>query len=124
MRKDPLVVIVDDDEAVREALPGLVRELGYAARVFGSAEEFLASDAVSSAKCLILDIGLPGISGPDLRRELARSGYITPTIFITGRAQDSIPPGLLPEGPVECLFKPFSDEDLKTALELALRKAD
>jgi FixJ family two-component response regulator len=115
-----VVIIVEDDESVRESLPDLLGELGYAARAFVSAEEFLASDAASSAKCLILDIGLPGMSGPDLQRELIRLGFSIPTIFITGRADRSIPPGLLEAGGIACLFKPFSEQELRAALDQAL----
>ena len=115
-----VIVVVEDDISVRESLPGLLNELGYAARAFATAEEFLASDAVFDARCLILDIGLPGMSGPALQRELVRRGFAIPTIFITGRADRSIPPGLLKEGGVACLFKPFSEQDLQAALDLAL----
>jgi FixJ family two-component response regulator len=121
MRNEMLVVIVDDDESIRESLPDLVRQLGYPARAFASAEEFLASDAILYAQCLILDIGLPGMSGPDLQRELIRRGSLIPTIFITGRSDRSIPPGLLPKADIACLFKPFSDQDLEAALAVALQ---
>lgn len=120
MSRGELVVVVDDDESVRESLPDLLRQLGYAERAFASAEEFLASDAVQQAKCLILDIGLPGMSGPDLHRELIRRGHRTPTIFITGRSGESIPRGVLQQGGIACLFKPFSDQDLQAALDTAL----
>jgi FixJ family two-component response regulator len=122
MRKRPLVVIVDDDLSVRESLPNLVRDLGYAEKAFGSAEEFMASDAALSARCLILDIGLPGISGPELRRELMRRGYSIPTIFITGRAGNRNLPGLLEEGCIACLLKPFGDQELESALNAAFRE--
>jgi FixJ family two-component response regulator len=115
-----VIVVVEDDISVRESLPVLLKELGYAARAFATAEEFLASDAVFDAKCLILDIGLPGMSGPDLQRELVRRGFAIPTIFITGRADRSIPPGLLKEGGIACLFKPFSEQDLQAALAYGL----
>ena len=116
----PIVVIVEDDESVRESLPDLLKELGYVARAFASAEEFLASDAVGAAQCMILDIGLPGMSGPELQRELIRRGGSVPTIFITGRADRTIPPGLLEDGGIACLFKPFSEQELRDALGLAL----
>jgi FixJ family two-component response regulator len=122
MRNEALVVIVDDDVSVRESLPDLVRQLGYAARAFASAEEFLASGVISSAACLILDIGMPGMSGPDLRRELVRRGYNTPTIFITGRSDHSIPPGLIQERDSACLFKPFGEEDMRMALDMVLQE--
>lgn len=124
MREGAQVVIVDDDESVREALPDLVRQLGYAARAFASAEEFLASDALSTADCLILDIGLPGMSGPDLQRELTRRGCAIPTVLITARSGDSVPPNPPGKGAVACVFKPFSDDDLQAALELAFRGDD
>jgi FixJ family two-component response regulator len=115
-----VVVIVEDDESVRESLPDLLNELGYSARAFVSAEEFLASDAVSDVACLILDIGLPGMSGPDLQRELIRRGFSIPTIFITGRPDRSIPPGVLDAGAIACLLKPFSEQELRDALVIAL----
>jgi len=121
MGNPAVVVIVEDDESVRESLPDLLSQLGYSARAFVSAEEFLASDAVAEARCLILDIGLPGMSGPDLQRELIRRGHSIPIIFITGRADRSIPPGLLKDGAIACLFKPFSERDLRDALNAALQ---
>jgi len=122
MHSGALVVIVDDDESVRESLPDLLRQLGYGAQAFASAEELLASDAVLKAKCLILDIGLPGMSGPDLHRELLRRGNATPAIFITGRSNRSIPPDLLEKAGIACLFKPFSEQDLQAALNVALQE--
>ena len=115
-----LVSVIDDDESVRESLPDLLRELGFAAQVFMSAEEFLASDCIGQTGCLILDIALPGMSGPDLQRELIRRGFSIPTIFITGRPDRSIPPGLLEAGAIACLFKPFSEQELRDALLIAL----
>jgi FixJ family two-component response regulator len=120
LRTTAVVVIVEDDESVRESLPDLLHELGYRARAFVSAEEFLASDAIADAGCLILDIGLPGMSGPDLQRELIRQGLPIPTIFITGRPDRNIPPGLLDAGGIACLFKPFSEQELRAALDIAL----
>ena len=120
MRNVAVVVVVEDDESVRESLPDLLNELGYLAQAFVSAEECLASDALSNAGCLILDIGLPGMSGPDLQHELIRRGFSIPTIFITGLAENTIPPGLLKEGAVARLLKPFGEEDLRAALDIAL----
>ncbi len=121
MRDAAVVVIVEDDESVRESLPDLLEQFGYAARAFVSAEEFLASDALSAAQCLILDIALPGMSGPDLQRELIRRGLSIPTIFMTGGPHSSIPPDLLRQGAIACLLKPFSEQDLRNALDMALR---
>ena len=114
------MVVVDDDESVRESLPDLLRELGYDSKGFSSAEEFLASDCAPGADCMVLDIGLPKMSGPELQRELVRRGQARPVIYVTGRAEKSIPPGLLPRG-AQCLFKPFNDEALSAALDAVLR---
>ena len=116
-----LVSIVDDDESVRESLPDMVRQFGYAARAFPSAEAFLASEFVTETSCLILDIAMPGMSGPDLQRELATRRQMIPIVFITGGGDRAIRPRLLAQGAVECLFKPFSDTALLEALNAALR---
>ncbi|HZC12775.1 MAG TPA: response regulator [Thermoleophilaceae bacterium] len=113
--------VVDDDESVRESLPDLLREFGFAARAFASAEEFLASDCVGRTRCLVLDIAMPGMSGPDLQRELTRCRQEIPIVFITARADEADVPRLLEEGAVECLSKPFSDTALLGALKVALR---
>ncbi|MGH9759795.1 MAG: response regulator, partial [Blastocatellia bacterium] len=96
-----LVSVVDDDESVRESLPDLLRELGYAARAFSSAEEFLASDCVDQAGCLILDVAMPGMTGPDLQRELKLRQQEIPIVFITGHGDESVRPRLLEQGAVE-----------------------
>jgi FixJ family two-component response regulator len=121
MPERSLVSVVDDDESVRESLPDLLREFGFAAEVFSSAEAFLASDVVGETSCLLLDIGMPGMSGPDLQQELIRRGYEIPVVFITARADESVRARLLGEGAVECLFKPFSETALLDALNTALR---
>jgi FixJ family two-component response regulator len=115
-----LVAVVDDDESVRESLPDLLRELGFAAAAFASAEEFLAFNDIPDTACLILDIAMPGMSGPELERVLIGRGHAIPTIFITAQSAQSIPAGLLQQGAVDCLFKPFSEEELRMALEVAL----
>jgi FixJ family two-component response regulator len=116
-----LVSVVDDDESVRESLPDLLQQLGFAAQAFPSAEAFLASSVVNATRCLILDIAMPGMSGPELYRELVNRRQDIPTIFITGSGDNGIRPRLLAEGAVECLFKPFSDAALLAALNAALR---
>jgi FixJ family two-component response regulator len=116
-----LVSVVDDDESVRESLPDLLREFGFAAQAFSSAEAFLASDCVDATRCLILDIAMPGMSGPDLQRELTLRGQKIPIVFITAHADESVRPRLLEQGAVECLFKPFSDTALLDALNAGLR---
>ena len=118
-----LISVVDDDESVRESLPDLLRELGFEARAFASAEGFLASDALGVTRCLMLDIAMPGMSGPDLQRELVRRKLQIPIIFITAQVDKSVRSSLLARGAVECLFKPFSEQDLRSALDAAMRTA-
>ena len=117
--KRPLVSVVDDDESVRESLPDLLRELGYSARAFSSAEEFLASDCVGETRCLILDIALPGMTGPALQQELTIRGPEIPIVFITAQADETLRARSIEQGAVECLFKPFSDTALSEALDAA-----
>ena len=116
-----LVSVVDDDESVRESLPDLLRQFGYAAEAFSSAETFLASEIVGQTSCLILDVAMPGMSGPDLQRELASRKQHIPIVFITASADRTVRPRLLAQGAVECLFKPFSEAALLDALNAALR---
>jgi FixJ family two-component response regulator len=116
-----LVSIVDDDESVRESLPDLVRQFGFAAQAFPSAEAFLASTFVAQTSCLILDIAMPGMSGPDLQRALADRRQLIPIVFVTASGDKTIRRRLLAEGAVECLFKPFSETALLEALNAALR---
>ena len=121
MAKRSLVSVVDDDESVRESLPDLLREFGFAVQAFSSAEEFLASNYVCQTRCLILDVAMPGMSGPDLQRELMLRRKEIPVIFITAHGGETVRPQLLEQGAVECLFKPFSDTALREALNTALR---
>ena len=123
MASPPLVSVVDDDESVRESLPDLLREFGYRVQTFASAEEFLASSAVTETHCLLLDITMPGMSGPALQQELARQRHSIPIVFITANTDENLRPQLLQAGAVECLFKPFSESALVAAVTLALRAA-
>lgn len=116
----PLVAVVDDDLSVRESLPDLLRELGFTARAFASAEEFLTSGSVDQTRCLLLDIAMPGMSGPDLQQELQRRRKEIPIVFITGQGDETLRPRVLEQGAVECLFKPFSEGALAGALNVAL----
>jgi FixJ family two-component response regulator len=118
-----LVSVVDDDESVRESLPDLLRELGFDAKAFASAEAFLASDYMGETRCLILDIAMPGMTGPDLQQELVRRGLGIPVIFITAKTDATLRARLLEQGAVACLLKPFSELDLRAALTAAIGSA-
>jgi len=116
MEIGPLISVVDDDESVRESLPDLLREFGYSAKAFSSAEEFLASEYVDKTQCLIADIAMPGMSGPELQSELKRRKSRVPIIFITAHGLEKVRADLMERGAVACLPKPFSDEALLEAL--------
>jgi FixJ family two-component response regulator len=119
----PLVSVVDDDESVRESLPDLLRQHGFATEAFASADAFLASECVGQTGCLILDIAMPRVSGPELRRELARRGQHIPVVFITAHGDEIDCAKLVEEGAVDCLYKPFSAAALLTAVRAALAHA-
>ena len=116
-----VVFIVDDDESVRESLPDLLRELGYDAEAFSSAEQFLASGRIGTTQCLILDFAMPGMSGLDLQQELASRGHDVPIVFITAHSDRNVRHLVIGRGAIECLFKPFSESDLREALHAACR---
>ena len=116
----PLLSVIDDDQSVRESLPDLIREFGFAARVFSSAEGFLSSGSIDETSCLILDIAMPGMTGPELQQELKRRGQKIPIVFVTGHKDETTRALMLEEGAVGFLFKPFSDADLLTAIKRAL----
>jgi FixJ family two-component response regulator len=116
-----LVSIVDDDESVRESLPELLRQMGFAAEAFASAEAFVASGLVDRTRCLILDVAMPGMSGPALQAELARRRRAIPIVFITAHRDEEIRSRVLAAGAADCLFKPFSDTALLDAVTAALR---
>lgn len=114
MAEPSLVTVVDDDESVRESLPDLLRQYGFTTQAFASAEAFLASGFVNETRCLILDIAMPRMTGPDLQRELARRRHNIPIVFISAYADEI-------EGAVQCLLKPFSETALLDAVHTALR---
>jgi FixJ family two-component response regulator len=116
-----LVSVVDDDESVRESLPDLLRQFGFTAEAFSSAEAFLASEAVRRTSCLILDVAMPGMSGPDLQLELTRRRQAIPIVFVTAQGDETVRSRLLAHGAIECLIKPFSENELLDALGAALR---
>lgn len=122
MKAQLLISVVDDDESVRESAPELLKELGFNARTFSSGMEFLASDALLQSSCLILDVAMPVMSGPELFREFRRRNLSIPVIFITARKDEAVRTRLLNDGAVECLFKPFNDTEFLYALNKAVGK--
>ena len=118
-----LVSVVDDDESVRESLPDLLRSFGLDVEAFSSAEAFLASGSVTLTRCLILDIAMPGMTGPELHAELGRQRRQIPIIFITAHLDDRMRSRALKRGAVECLAKPFSEDALLSAVNQALAGA-
>jgi FixJ family two-component response regulator len=118
MQTPPTIAVVDDDQSIRESLPDLLRELGFHARAFSSAAEFLNSRP-EEFQCMILDIAMPGMSGPELQKQLKTSGYYNPIIFITALRDEVVCRGLIEEGAVECLYKPFTCDALQRALSVA-----
>ena len=121
MTARPLVSVVDDDESVRESLPDLLAQLGFAARAFASAEEFLASGSLDQTQCLVLDVAMPGMSGPELQRELVRRRRTIPVVFITALGDEALHPRTRDGGVVACLQKPFTEAALVGALHAALK---
>lgn len=117
------VVVIDDDESVRESLPQLLTAMGYHATAFASAYAFLAAEAARQVDCLIVDVAMPGMSGPALQRELLSRGQVIPTIYITAQTDEWMRAALLADGAVACLFKPFMSQDLRAAIEKALQRA-
>jgi FixJ family two-component response regulator len=113
--------VVDDDESVRESLPDLLKEFGFEVQAFSSAEEFLASESIAETRCLVLDVAMPGMTGPDLQRELTRRDRSIPIVFITAHRDATVRPRLIAQGAVDCLFKPFEPTDLLQALNTALQ---
>jgi FixJ family two-component response regulator len=122
-KRQLLSVVVDDDESVRDSLPDLLREFGFAARSFSSAKEFLSSGCVDETSCLILDIAMPGMSGPELHQELKRRGRAIPVIFITGQRDETLRARVLKLGAAGFLLKPFSDAALLAEIKTALLAA-
>lgn len=124
MAKPLLVSVVDDDESVRESLPDLLRQFGFAAAGFSSAEAFLASSEINETSCLLLDIAMPGMSGLELQQELSRRQQDIPIVFITAHGDRADRARLLARGAVECLDKPFSEAALLAALNAALQEKE
>ena len=118
----PLAAVVDDDISVRESLEGLIRSAGLEVKVFASAEEFLNSVHPRKADCLILDVRLPGMSGIELHRQLMARSCKVPAIFITAHGYDDRTRSqTYSDWTVTCLTKPFSEDELFDAVQLALK---
>jgi FixJ family two-component response regulator len=117
----PLISVVDDDDSVRESLRGLIRSVGFAVKVFASAEEFLNSDHLRNTDCLILDVRMPGMNGLELQRQLTATARKIPVIFITAHGDEEVRSRALNGGAVDYLLKPFSEEALLNAIDAALK---
>jgi FixJ family two-component response regulator len=115
-----LISVVDDDESIREAVCGLLRSVGFTTKAFASAEEFLASDQLRYADCLVLDVRMPGMSGIELQRQLVAGHYEIPVIFMTAHEEECARAGALNNRIGGVLIKPFSEEALFTAIHSAL----
>jgi FixJ family two-component response regulator len=118
----PVVFVVDDDASVRRAIKRLVESVGLQVELFGSATEFMSSQRPDAAGCLVTDIRLPGISGLDLHRELVKANDEIPTIFITAHGDIPMTVRAMKAGAVEFLTKPFRDQDLLDAIQVALER--
>jgi FixJ family two-component response regulator len=117
---EPVVYIVDDDEAVREATRDLLSSVGLRVECFGTAQEFLGSSRPDAPACLILDVRMPGPSGLDLQRELAQTGAPIPIIFVTGHGDVPMTVQAMKAGAIEFFTKPFRDQELLDAIQLAI----
>jgi FixJ family two-component response regulator len=121
-RQAPTIAIVDDDYSVRLATESLVRSLGFTARTFASAKDFLQSAGLNETACLILDVQMPGMSGVDLQDALLKRGHHIPIIFITAFPEDRVRERVLRAGAVSFLIKPFDGRKMIDCLRLALQK--
>ena len=119
---NPVVYVVDDDPSIRDALDSLIRSVGFRAQTFASAQDFLKSTRPDAPGCLVLDVRLPGLSGLDLQRELARVDIRIPIIFITGHGDIPMSVSAMKAGAVEFLTKPFRDQDLLDAIQAAVER--
>jgi FixJ family two-component response regulator len=115
-----IVFVVDDDLSVREALSSLIGSIGLGVETFSSAKEFLQRSVATGPSCLVLDIGLPGLSGMELQRTLAAENRSIPIIFITGTGDIPMTVRAMKAGAVEFLTKPFREEELVESIHQAL----
>ena len=119
---NPVVFVIDDNPAVREALDGLIRSVHLSVRTFGSTEEFLQFKRPDAPGCLVLDVRLPGLSGLDFQKEMAKSNIDLPVIFITGHGDVPMSVRAIKAGAIEFLPKPFRDQDLLDAIHAGLER--
>jgi FixJ family two-component response regulator len=116
-----MISIIDDDPSFRDAVKRLVKSLGYPVRAFASAEDFLQSDAINGAACLILDVNMPGLSGIELQNRLNARGNSTPIIFVSASPGPTIQATAFKAGAVGFLSKPFREDSLIEHLNVALK---
>ena len=114
------ISVVDDDESVRESLEGLLKSVGFTVEAFALATDFLNSQALQNTDCLILDVRMPGMSGPELQRKLIASRHAIPIVFITAHGDEAVRARVLGDGAVDCLLKPFNEDALLNAVHAAL----
>jgi len=118
----PVVLVVDDDPAIRQALQSLIRSVGLRVETFASAQEFHARRRSDAPSCLVLDVRMPGASGLDVQRQLGEQGLTLPIIFITGHADVPMSVRAMKAGAVEFLTKPFRDQELLDAIQAAIER--
>src|SRR5437588_10617547 len=119
---ESVVFVIDDDPSVRRAIKRLIGTLGLKVELFGSAQEFLAGKLPNEPSCLVLDIRLPGISGLDFQRQLAKANMQIPIVFITAHGDIPMTVRAMKAGAIEFLTKPFRDQDLLDAINLGLER--
>lgn len=120
MSDEKIIALVDDDESVRESLPDLLRSFGFRVQAFASANAFLRDAEIDLLGCLVLDVAMPGMTGPQLQQELIRQKRAVPIVFITAHSDDGAWSDLLNSGVVACLVKPFSESAIVGAIRSAL----
>ena len=118
----PLIVVLDDDPAVRSSVGSLLRSVGFRVETFGGTQDFLTSAIVQAVNCLILDIRLPRVSGLDFQNQLAGAGIHVPIIFMTGHGDIPMTVRAMKAGAVDFLAKPFRDQDMLDAVAIAVEK--
>jgi len=124
MARAPLICVVDDDESILESVPCLLQSFGFDVEAFPSAEAFLDSNLVAGSDCLLLDVCMPGTSGPTLQATLCAAGLDIPTVFMTARVEEALRHRVFRQGAIDLLPKPFSEEALLSAIHRAIRSRE